>query len=397
MNKDIMTQRILLLLLLSSLWCGSLYAVDGRQILPGAFDTGKYFEKLRGKNVAVVANQTSMIGKTHLVDSLFRSGIRIKAIFAPEHGFRDMADAGETITNSRDTRTGIQIISLYGKHLKPQAADLSGVDVLVYDIQDVGVRFYTYVSTLHYVAEACAENNIKLVILDRPNPNGYYVDGNIPDTAARSFVCMDPVPVVYGMTPGEYALMLNGEKWLKNGVQCDIEVVKCSDYNHRSRYELPVRPSPNLPDMTSVYLYPSLCFFEGTSVSVGRGTDYPFKVYGSPDLPDKRFSFTPRSTEGAKDPMYLGQVCFGNDLHDAIRKKIVPAKTINLTWLIEAYRMSKNKYSFFIKYFDVLAGGPVLRKQIESGLTDKQIHKSWEKGLAEFKNIRKKYLLYQSE
>ena len=363
--------------------------------VPGAEQIELYRTLIEGKSVAVVANQTSMIGTTHLVDKLLSMGIKIKVIFAPEHGFRDLADAGESIANGKDTETGIPIISLYGSHLKPSSSDLSGIDVVVFDIQDVGTRFYTYISTLHYIVESCAENKIKCLILDRPNPNGFYYDGNILDTIHRSFVGIDPVPVVHGMTVGEYAEMINGEGWLKNGVRCDLVVIICKNYSHKTLYVLPVKPSPNLPDQTSVYLYPSICFFEGTAVSVGRGTSFPFQVFGSPELPDRGFSFIPESLPGAKNPEFLGVKCFGTDLRDALKNKIVPEPKINLEWLISAYRDFPEKDKFFNSYFDVLAGGPVLREQIQKGMTSKQIHDSWKEGLEKFGKIREKYLLYK--
>ena len=362
--------------------------------VPGANQIELYKSIIEGKSVAVVANQTSMINQTHLVDKLLSTGINIKVIFAPEHGFRNLADAGETIENGKDSETGIPLISLYGSHLKPTAEDLKGIDVVVFDIQDVGARFYTYISTLHYIMESCAENHIKCLVLDRPNPNGYYVDGNILDTTYRSFVGMDPVPVVHGMTIGEYAGMINGEGWVRNGLKCDLTVIKCANYTHKTLYELPVKPSPNLPNQTSVYLYPSLCFFEGTAISLGRGTSYPFQVFGSPDLPDRGFSFIPESVPGAKNPPLLGVKCFGTDLRDALKRKIVPRPELNLDWLINAYNDFPAKDKFFTPYFDVLAGGPVLREQIQKGMTSEQIRATWKEGLKKFAKIRGKYLLY---
>ena len=266
---------------------------------------------------------------------------------------------------------------------------------MIFDIQDVGARFYTYISTLHYILEACAENQIKCLVLDRPNPNGFYFDGNILDTAYSSFVGMHPVPVVHGMTIGEYATMINGEGWLKGGVRCDLSVIKCKNYDHKTYYTLPVKPSPNLPNQTSVYLYPSICFFEGTNLSLGRGTSFPFQVYGSPDLPDRGFSFTPESVPGAKNPPLLGVKCYGTDLRDAIKMKLVPKGELNLDWIISAYNDFPQKDKFFTPYFDVLAGGPVLREQIQKGMTAKQIRATWKKGLKSFGKIREKYLLYK--
>jgi uncharacterized protein YbbC (DUF1343 family) len=363
--------------------------------IPGSFRIELYRSMIEGKSVAVVANQTSLINQTHLVDSLVDIGIKIKVIFAPEHGFRDLADAGASIEDSKDVKTGISIISLYGKHLKPAPDDLAGIDVVLFDIQDVGTRFYTYISTLHYILEACAENNVKCIILDRPNPNGFYFDGNILDTVYRSFVGMDPVPVVHGMTVGEYAEMANGEGWLKRGIKCDLTVIKCKNYTHKTLYELPVKPSPNLPNQTSVYLYPSICFFEGTNVSLGRGTTFPFQVYGSPKLPDKGFSFTPESVPGARNPQFLGIKCFGTDLRNAVKDKLVPSPALNLEWIINAYNDYPEKDKFFKSYFDVLAGGPVLREQIQKGMTAQQIRATWKDGLVKYGKIRKKYLLYK--
>jgi uncharacterized protein YbbC (DUF1343 family) len=367
----------------------------GKNPVPGAERFDEYNNFIKGKTIAIVANQTSIAGGTHLVDRLAGEGIKIKAIFAPEHGFRDLADAGATIDNGKDSKTGLPIISLYGKHVKPSAEDLKGVDVVLFDIQDVGTRFYTYISTLHYVLEACAENKVKFVVLDRPNPNGFYFDGNVLDTVYRSFVGMDPVPIVHGMTVGEYASMLNGEGWLKGGVKCDLTVIKCLNYTHKTLYELPVKPSPNLPNQNSILLYPSICFFEGTQISLGRGTAFPFQVYGSPLLPDRGFSFTPGSVPGAMNPPLKGIKCFGADLRNASRDKLVPAKGINLEWVIKAYNDYPDKTKFFTSYFDVLAGGPALREMIQKGMTSAQIHETWKPGLEQFGKIRAKYLLYK--
>ena len=277
--------------------------------VPGAVQIDQYMHLIEGKSVAIVANQSSMVGQTHLVDNLVNIGINIKVIFAPEHGYRELASDGATIKDGKDPVTGITVLSLYGARRKPTPEDLKGIEIVIFDIQDVGARFYTYLSTLHYVMEACAENHIKFVVLDRPNPNGFYTDGNIPDTSHRSFVGMHPIPIVHGMTIGEYATMINGEGWLKGKIQCDLTVIKCRNYNHKTFYDLPVRPSPNLPNQTSVYLYPSLCFFEGTRISVGRGTPFPFQVYGSPNLPDRGFSFTPESVSASVSPSMRNTSC----------------------------------------------------------------------------------------
>jgi uncharacterized protein YbbC (DUF1343 family) len=371
------------------------WSIGRRAPVPGASQIELYRDIIEGKTVAVVANQTSMCGQTHLVDNLLHIGINIKVIFSPEHGFRNLADAGEKIENGKDPETGISLTSLYGNHFKPTADDLNGIDVVIFDIQDVGARFYTYISTLHYILEACAENHIKCLVLDRPNPNGFYFDGNILDTAFSSFVGMHPVPVVHGMTVGEYAQMVNGEGWLKGGIRCDLSVIKCKYYDHKTYYTLPVKPSPNLPNQTAVYLYPSVCFFEGTNLSLGRGTSFPFQVFGSPDLPDRGFSFTPESVPGAKNPPLLGVRCYGTDLRDAIRMKLVPKGELNLEWVISAYNDFPKKDKFFTSYFDVLAGGPVLREQIQKGMSAKEIRASWKKGLESFGKIRGKYLLYK--
>lgn len=371
------------------------YCKKAGNATPGAYQIKQFVKLLEGKSVAILANQTSMIGNTHVVDSLLSYNIGIKVIFSPEHGFRDMADAGEKIESGKDPKTGIPLISLYGNHLKPTPDDLKGIDIVIFDIQDVGARFYTYISTLHYLLEACAENNVKCLILDRPNPNGFYFDGNILDTIHRSFVGMDPVPIVHGMTVGEYARMLNGEGWLKGGLKCDLEVIKCKNYTHSTMYELPVRPSPNLPNQNSIYLYPSICFFEGTTLSLGRGTAFPFQVYGSPDLPDKGFSFTPQSVPGAKNPPLPGVKCYGTDLRDAMDKKLVPKPEINLNLVIDAYNEFADKDKFFTPYFDVLAAGPVLREQIQKGMTAEEIRATWKDGLEKYSKIREKYLLYE--
>jgi len=390
MKRFLSTFLILIIIVLYSS-CSDIKKIP----IPGSHQIEFYRSMINGKSVAVVANQTSVIGQIHLVDSLLSIGIDIRVIFAPEHGFRSMADAGERIESGKDPVTDISLISLYGDHMKPTVSDLAGIDVVIFDIQDVGVRFYTYISTLHYVMESCAENNIKCIVLDKPNPNGFYFDGNILDTSYNSFVGMHPVPIVHGMTVGEYAQMINGEGWLKNGVKCDLSVIKCKNYTHNTLYELHVKPSPNLPNMNSVYLYPSICFFEGTKLSLGRGTSFPFQVFGSPDLPDRGFSFTPESVPGAKNPPLLGIKCYGTDLRDAISRKLVPKPEINLEWIISAYNDFPAKDEFFTSYFDVLAGGPVLREQIQKGMTAKQIHLTWKEGLDKFRKIRDKYLLYK--
>ena len=363
-------------------------------MVPGANQTNEYFPLLKGKTIGIVANQTSMIGRIHLVDSLKSSGIKIKCVFAPEHGFRGEKGAGEKIINSIDQMTGIPIISLYGSHLKPDAKDLAGIDIIVFDIQDVGVRFYTYISTLQYVMEACAEYKIPLIILDRPNPNSFYIDGPVLDKKYSSFVGLQSVPVVYGLTIGEYAGMLNGEGWLKKKLKCNLKVIKIREYFHSYRYRLPVAPSPNLPDMDAVYLYPSLCFFEGTAVSVGRGTSKPFRLIGFPDNTIEGVSFTPRSIpEVAVNPPYRDTLCKGIDLSGE-GKNVAMGFSIQLKWLIQMYSAYPNKKIFFNNFFDKLAGTDQLRKQIIERKTDVEIKKSWVAGIDSFMQIRKKYLLY---
>ena len=361
----------------------------------GAQQFSEYMPLIKGKRLAIVANQTSTVGDKHLVDTLLSLGADIKLIFAPEHGFRDLADAGAVITSGADPVTGIQVISLYSSKKKPSAEDLAGIDAVIYDIQDVGTRFYTYLTTMCYVMEACAENGKPFIVMDRPNPNGYYVDGPILDTAGyRSFVGLHPIPVVHGMTLGEYAGMVNGEGWLANGVKCDLTVIKCIGYTHETMYELPVIPSPNLPNMNSIYLYPSVCFSEGTVLSCGRGTDFAFQVLGAPKLPATGFSFTPKPTFGSSNPKYNGEVCYGTDLRNALKDGLVPKPEMNLDWIIDAYKAYPEKEKFFTGYFDTLAGSSALREQIISGMTSEEIKATWSAGLDQFKLTRQKYLLY---
>jgi len=388
-------------------------------IIVGANQTEAYLPLLKGKRVGIVANQTSVIFKdqnpkpktqnlsyTHLVDSLIALKVNVKTVFAPEHGFRGTADAGELIKDGIDTKTGVPIVSLYGANKKPKleqlketkkyASDINEgvtqIDIMVFDLQDVGARFYTYISTLHYVMEACAEANIPVLILDRPNPNGHYIDGPILEMENKSFVGMHPIPVVYGMTIGEYAQMINGEKWLKNGIQCELKVIPIKNYTHQMSYSLPIKPSPNLPNDASINLYPSLCFFEGTNVSVGRGTNTQFQVFGSPFL-DKTiftYSFTPKPNEGAKQPPFQDKVCYGMNL-----AHVKNVSNLNLNWLLSAYKNTKNKAEFFTPFFTKLAGTKKLQQQIEAGLSEEVIKASWQQGLESFKKTRNKYLLYK--
>ena len=379
------------------------------QLKVGAERTELYFPQLKNKKIAIIANQTSVIGQKskvknqkseiikniNIVDTLKSSGFKIKEIFCPEHGFRGESEAGENLKNYTDHKTGIQVISLYGKYKKPAKSDLKDIDLIIYDLQDVGVRFYTYISTLHYVMEACAEEHIPLLILDRPDPNGYYVDGPVLEKDCRSFVGMDPVPVVYGMTVAEYARMINEEGWLENGIKCDLKYITVDNYNHSSYYQLPSAPSPNLPNMEAVYLYPSLCLFEGTVMSIGRGTDSPFQVLGHPDIDKSNFSFTPHSITGKSiNPPYKDLLCNGYNLKNYAESYIKNLKKLYLFWLIESYKSLKDKTNFFNDYFDKLAGTANLKQQIIKGLSEDDIRKSWSTDLERFKKIRKKYLLY---
>ena len=368
-------------------------------IVVGANQTEIYLPLLKGKRIGIVANQTSVIFKNqahtsyaHLVDSLVALKVDIKKVFAPEHGFRGQADAGEVVKDGVDTKTNLPIISLYGKNKKPSAEQLKDLDLVVFDIQDVGARFYTYISSLHYVLEACAEANIPIIILDRPNPNGHYVDGPILEMEHKSFVGMHPIPVVHGMTIGEYAQMINGEKWLANGIQCELEVINMKHYNHQKKYSLPIKPSPNLPNDQAINLYPSLCFFEGTNVSAGRGTEMQFQIFGSPFLNPESFDFqfTPKPNFGSKYPKHENKVCYGKDLRNT--------KTLdflNLDWIIEAYQQTTDKSTFFIPFFSKLAGTKTLQQQIESGLSQAEIKATWKEGLDKFKVMRTPYLIYQ--
>ena len=370
--------------------------IQAKNVTVGAERLDQYLSLLKGKSVGLVINQTSVVGNTHLLDTLISLGIKVKKVFAPEHGFRGTADAGEHVSNGIDPKTNVAIVSLYGDNKKPKVSQLQDLDIVIFDIQDVGVRFYTFISTLQYVMEACAENKKPLLILDRPNPNGHYVDGPVLDTQYRSFVGMQPIPVVHGMTIGEYAKMLNGEKWLAKKIQCKITIVACLNYDHKTFYTLPVKPSPNLPNMTAIYLYPSLCFFEGTTnVSLGRGTAKPFQIYGSDEFAKTLpFSFTPQSVEGAKNPPLLNKTCYGYDLStiplDSLRKQ-----KFTLYYLLNAYKLSENKNKFINNFFIKLSGKASLALQIEKGMDEKTIKATWKNQIAKFKIIRKKYLLYK--
>lgn len=352
---------------------------------------------MSGKRLGLVVNQTSMVGNTHLVDTLLSKGMDIKAVFAPEHGFRGEADAGEKISDARDPKTGLPIISLYGKHKEPTAEDLAEIDMLVFDIQDVGARFYTYISTLHYVMQAAARHGKEVAVLDRPNPNGHYVDGPILHPDYQSFVGMHPIPVVHGMTVGEYARMINGEGWLEGGAEAQLIVNRCSNYTHDTPYNLPVRPSPNLPNMRSIYLYPSLCFFEGTVFSVGRGTETQFQLYGHTDFRAGDHQFTPRSSPGAKYPKLENERCRGISFTDVNPATIRAEKRLNLSHLLHAYNNYSDQANFFLPnhFVDKLAGSSQLRERITAGWTEEQIRASWQEDLENFKRVREQYLLYE--
>ena len=362
-----------------------------KEILVGADDSQKYLPILKNKKIGVLTNQSGVLKNgTHLVDFLISNNVNIQSIFAPEHGFRGVADAGEHIIDGKDAKTGLPIISLYGDNKKPKLEQLAGIEIIIFDLQDVGARFYTYISSLHYLMEACSENNIQLIILDRPNPNGNIIDGPILENQFESFVGMHPIPILHGMTIGEYAQMINGEKWLKNGVKCQLEIIKCKNYKHSSTYDLPVKPSPNLPNSQAVNLYASLCLFEGTNVSIGRGTEQQFQVYGAPTLANTGFQFIPIPNFGAKEPLYKNQICYGEDL-----SKINKVDKLELKWLISAFSQTQDKVKFFNSFFTKLSGTKKLQQQIEAGISEVEIRNSWQKGIIKFKKMRAKYLIYE--
>ena len=418
MKKSILGYACLLIVLMAI--TQDLTAQTSKTAIPAAYRTDVYLPLLKNKRVAIFANNTATIGNTHLVDSLQKLGVKIVKAFGPEHGFRGKADAGEKVDNYTDSATGILVISLYGKKRRPSTEDLNDVDILLFDIQDVGTRYYTYISSLQDYMEAAFENSKPLIILDRPNPNGFFVDGPVLDTAYKSYIGMQPVPTVYGMTIGEYAMMIAGEKWLnakanekysyyqraKNSKDTAFHflVIKCANYTHATKYILPIKPSPNLPDMSSIYWYGSTCFFEGTALSEGRGTDHPFAMFGSPLLPKTMYSFTPTSRDGAKDPKLKDQLCYGWNLvgsNESILKRI--DNKVQIKYLIDAYQSFPDKENFFLKaksgkptdyFFNKLAGNKDLMEQLKAGATEAEIRKSWEPKLSAFKAIRKKYLLY---
>jgi uncharacterized protein YbbC (DUF1343 family) len=390
--------------------------IQKKELIVGANQIGAYLPLLQGKRVGIVANQTSVIFKkaidsifevypdgseefsyvekndtlhTHLVDSLLSLHINVVKVFSPEHGFRGTADAGELVNDSRDKKTGLPIISLHGKNRKPTEEQLQDIDIVIFDLQDVGVRFYTYLSTMHYVMEACAESDIQVIVLDRPNPNAHYIDGPVLDMKYKSFVGMHPVPLVYGMTIGEYANMINNEHWLKDGFVCNLKVVPLKNYTHQTKYSLPIKPSPNLPNDQAINLYPSLDIFRGTTINVGRGTNFQMQCYGAPFFPKSDFSYVPKSNEGAKHPRFENEVCYGVDLRSE--------KTLNqftVKYLIDAFNKTPKDKQFFGPTFTAHAGNEILQKQIEDGLSEKEIKATWQDDLASFKKTREKYLIY---
>lgn len=361
--------------------------------MPGAYQTDTYLPLLKDKKVGVVANQSSFIHRTHLIDSLLQLNVEVVKVFAPEHGFRGNSEAGAMIEDGKDSKTSLQIVSLYGKNKKPKAEQLNGLDLIIFDLQGVGVRFYTYISTLKYVMEACGENQLPLILLDRPNPHIHYVDGPILQKENESFIGTLRIPIVYGMSDGELAQMINGENW--NTAICDLTVIPVKNYNRHSSYNLPVKPSPNLPNFNAVYLYPSLCLFEGTVVSIGRGTDFPFQVIGYPENKWGSFVFTPKAIPGVSEhPKFKDQACYGIGLQHFYKNIDEKPNQLNLSWLIDYYQDYPNKNQFFTAFFEKLSGSNELRKQIESGMTEEQIRMSWQKDLQEFKTKREKYLIY---
>ena len=391
-TKHLIFTAFILALVITS--CAEKGEIVSSEIMPGADRTEIYLPLLEGKNVALAINNSSVVEETPLMDTLVSLGVNVVRVFAPEHGFR-----GRNNYDTIDLKTGIEVKSLYGSgKYKPEPQDLTGIDVMIFDMQDVGTRFYTYLSTLHYVMEACAENDVELILMDRPNPNDSYIDGPILDTNFRSFVGMHPIPILHGLTLGEYAGMINGEGWLKDGIQCNVKVVEIANYHHGKEYILPIDPSPNLNTQQSILLYPSLCLFEGTVISQGRGTMFPFQVLGNPLLAEfYEFSFTPVSIEGMSTrPPHIDKECFGLDLREYNTNIFKESGRINLSWLIEFYNIYPDKDKFFrAAGFDLLAGGDMLRKQITEGLSPEQIRASWEPALSNYKEMRKKYLLYQ--
>ena len=382
------------IILLFGLLLASLGAPAQDRIETGAEQTGRYLPLLEGRRVGIMTNHTGTVGRTHLVDTLRSLGVDIRVVFAPEHGFRGQADAGESVASYRDRKTGIDVVSVYGSTKRPPDSIMQRLDVLLFDIQDVGLRYYTYLSSMHYLMEACAANGKRLIVLDRPNPNGFYVDGPILDPKNRSFVGMHPIPVVHGMTLGELARMIDGEGWLRDGLRCKLTVIPCRGYTHRSRYRLPTAPSPNLPNMRAVYLYPSLCFFEGTPISLGRGTDFPFQAYGHPELQGD-FSFTPRSNAGAKNPPLKDKLCHGVDLRTSPSDERIWERGVDLGYVIDCYRQLNLGEKFFTPMFDRLTGTDYVRQMILQGAGADRIKARWADDVERFKQTRKPYLLYE--
>ena len=382
------------IILLFGLLLASLSAPAQDRIETGAEQTGRYLPLLEGRRVGIMTNHTGTVGRTHLVDTLRSLGVDIRVVFAPEHGFRGQADAGESVASYRDRKTGINVVSVDGSTKRPPDSIMQRLDVLLFDIQDVGLRYYTYLSSMHYLMEACAANGKQLIVLDRPNPNGFYVDGPVLEAKHRSFVGMHPIPVVHGMTLGELARMIDGEGWLRDGLRCKLTVIPCRGYTHRSRYRLPTAPSPNLPNMRAVYLYPSLCFFEGTPVSLGRGTDFPFQAYGHPELQGD-FSFTPRSNAGAKNPPLKDKLCHGVDLRTSPSDERIWEREVDLGYVIDCYRQLNLGEKFFTPMFDRLTGTDYVRQMILQGAGADRIKASWADDVERFKQTRKPYLLYE--
>ena len=382
------------IILLFGLLLASLSAPAQDRIETGAEQTGRYLPLLEGRRVGIMTHHTGTVGRTHLVDTLRSLGVDIRVVFAPEHGFRGQADAGESVASYRDRKTGINVVSVYGSTKRPPDSIMQRLDVLLFDIQDVGLRYYTYLSSMHYLMEACAANGKQLIVLDRPNPNGFYVDGPVLEAKHRSFVGMHPIPVVHGMTLGELARMIDGEGWLRDGLRCKLTVIPCRGYTHRSRYRLPTAPSPNLPNMRAVYLYPSLCFFEGTPVSLGRGTDFPFQAYGHPELQGD-FSFTPRSNAGAKNPPLKDKLCHGVDLRTSPSDERIWEREVDLGYVIDCYRQLNLGEKFFTPMFDRLTGTDYVRQMILQGAGADRIKASWADDVERFKQTRKPYLLYE--
>lgn len=387
-------KKILLLSIFLMCAVGCCRAQGGR-VIPGDERTEEYFPLLQGKRIAIFSNHTGMVGDKHLLDLLLENGMKVTAIFSPEHGFRGNADAGERVASSRDPKTGVPILSLYNGKEKRLAAEAMGqFDLLVIDIQDVGLRYYTYYITMCRLMDACTEHGKQVVLLDRPNPNGHYVDGPILDMKHKSGVGGLPIPIVHGMTLGELAQMVNGEGWLPQARKCDLTVIACLNYTHRTLYRLPVPPSPNLPNMQAVYLYPSLCYFEATPVSLGRGTPLPFQLYGHPDMKGYSYSFTPRSMPGAKNPPQLGKLCHGVDLSQLDEQEILK-RGIDLSYLIDAYRNLNMGDRFFTSFFELLVGRDYVRRMIKEGKSAEEIKAMWSDDVERFKKQRRKYLLYE--